>query len=1196
MLAVPQWVFGPFRLDPEHACLWRAGKAVALTPKALAVLHYLVTHPNRLVSKDELLDAVWPETAVSDAVVRVAIGALRKTLGDPAPTPRYIATVPRRGYRFLMPVEATTVGASPTELGLSATSRTPAVEPLEALATALPNGLASPPQPREALFPGALPLLQAERRPLTVLCCALVDSTRLAGHLDPEDYREIVRTYHQTCADVMQRFDGYLAQYRGDGVLVYFGYPVAHEDAAQRAVHAGLGLLEALEPLRMRLALPPEDRVAVRLGAHTGIVVVGDVGAGARQEPLALGETPELSARLQALAAPNTLVISAATYQLVAGYFTCEALGEQPLRGRAQSLRVYRVLESNGVQSRLDVAAAHGLTPLVGRAPEVGLLVERWARVKAGMGQIVVLTGEAGIGKSRLVQVLKEYIANEVHTCLECRGVPYYQHTAFSPVIEFIQHWLQWQPGVAPDAARRKLETLLTQAPLALAEAVPLLADLVALPLPAERYPALCLTPEQQRQRTFDVVLALVECLAAQQPVLLIVEDLHWVDPSTLELLTRLLDQVPTLRLYLVLTCRPTGQPSWGFRTHLMPLTLIPLTPSHAEAMVQGMLRGRPLPAGVLAQIVAQTDGIPLFVEEVTKMVVEAGRSTRGPSRDVATGPLPALAIPATLHEALLARLDRLGSAKGVAQLGATLGREFPYALLRAVAPLEETALQRDLAALVAAELLYQRGQPPQALYRFKHALIQEAAYESVLRRVRRQTHQRILQVLETHFPETVATTPALLAHHALRGEVWDQALVYCRQAGEQALARSAYHEAVGSFEQALRALPHLPATREAWAHAIDVRLALRTPLRALGDLQRLLAYLREAEALAETLADPRRRAQVALYLANHASFCGAHAQAIAAAQQAVALTPAHHDSVLHALAHLYLGCAYQMQSEYRRARDCLGQTLGVFDGAQRHEQLGQVFLPAVTCRVRLAWCYAELGRFAEGRALGDEGLRIAQAVAHPVSLMSASWPVGRLYLCQGDLHRALPLLEQAMRICQAEALSFFAPIGLDLGTAYVLGGRLDDGLRLLAQVQASALERGGLQVQARLSCALGEAQGVAGHLEEAHALAERALALARAHQERGTQAYALCLLGEIAARRTPLERVQAEMHYRQALTLAEDLGMRPLQAHCHRGFGMLYATMGQREQAHAALSTAMKMYQAMAMTFWQPETEAVLA
>src|SRR5262252_8242384 len=519
MSASPQWLFDRFRLDPDHACLWRDTEASALPPKIFAVLHYLVTHPDRLVTKDELLDAVWPETAVTDAVLRVAIGALRKVLGDTAQTPRFIATVPRRGYRFLALVEEHT-GVAPVPESVPAGSASPAVPQLTAPAAALPQDTpVVPPRQHVAPPPDILPPPEAERRRLTVLFCDLVGSTPLAGHLDPEDYREIVRAYHRTCVEVIHRFDGYIAQYLGDGVLVYFGYPVAHEDDAQRAVWTGLGVLDAMEPLNTRLALPPAERLAIRLEMHTDVVGVGGVGAGARQEPLALGETPHIAARLQSLATPNTLVISAETYQLIEGYFTCEALGAQRLHDLTQPLAVYRVLEASGVQSRLEVAAARGLTPLVGREPEVALLRERWTRVKAGMGQVVVLEGEAGIGKSRLVQVLKDHVASEAHTRIECRGLSYHQNTAWHPITELVQRWLQWQPGIALGETLQRLEAFLSHYPLARDEVVPLLAELLALPLPAEHYPPLALTPEQQRHKTLDALLALVGAMAERQPV-----------------------------------------------------------------------------------------------------------------------------------------------------------------------------------------------------------------------------------------------------------------------------------------------------------------------------------------------------------------------------------------------------------------------------------------------------------------------------------------------------------------------------------------------------------------------------------------------------------------------------------------------------------------------------------------------------
>ena len=513
-MASPQWLFGSFRLDPDNACLWHGAQAIALTPKAFDVLHYLVTHPDRLVSKDTLLDAVWPETAVSDAVVRIAIGELRRALGDTTQAPRFIATVSRRGYRFVAPV------VEHTEGGPDPASPVPQDAP------------AVHPQAHVALSPGALASPEAERRRLTVLFCDLVDSTALAGHLDPEDLREVVRAYHQTCAAVIQPYDGYIAQYLGDGLLVYFGYPRAHEDDAQRAVRAGLGILYAIGPLNSRLPLPPRDRLAVRMGIHTGLVVVGEVGAGARQEPLALGETPNLAARLQGLAASDTLVISAATWQLLGGFFACQALGPVRLRGRAQPLEVYQVLAETTARSRLEALGSTGLTPLVGREQEVGLLRERWAQVKDGLGQVVLLSGEAGIGKSRLVQVLQEYVATEAQAWLTpCQCSPYHQNTALYPMIDLLERVvLRFDREESPRQKLSKLEGHLVQYGLPLAETVPLFAALLSLPLTAD-YAPLPLSPEQQKQKTLHAFLTILLHIAAQQPVLFVMEDLHWVDP-----------------------------------------------------------------------------------------------------------------------------------------------------------------------------------------------------------------------------------------------------------------------------------------------------------------------------------------------------------------------------------------------------------------------------------------------------------------------------------------------------------------------------------------------------------------------------------------------------------------------------------------------------------------------------------------
>src|SRR5215831_2730795 len=628
------------------------------------------------------------------------------------------------------------------------------------------------PVPPEVLAPP-----EAERRQLTVLVCDLVGSTELAGQLDPEDLLAVLRAYQAACTEVIQRFGGRVAQYLGDGLLVYFGYPQAHDDDAQRAVRAGLGIIEAMDTLNGSLAQERGVRLALRVGIHTGLVVVGAMGGTGRQAQLALGDTPLMAARLQSLAPPDTVVLSETTARLVQGYFTWQPLGSHTLADGAQPLAVYQVLGTSGAHSRLDVAPSHALTPLVGREQEVHLLLERWTRVQEGMGQVVLISGEAGIGKSRLVQVIKAHLADTPHTCWECYGSPYYQHTAFYPLIELWERAMSVQRAESPAAKLAKLEDALAQYSLALDETVPLLAALLSLPLPPERYPPLTLTPQWQRQQTLETLRALILARATQHPVVLIMEDLHWVDPSTLEFLTLLVEQSPTTPLFMLLTCRPEIQPPWDVRTHLTPLLLHRLPAAQTSEMVTRITGGKPLPQEVTQQIVASTDGVPLFVEELTKMVVEAGMLQEQPEHYALHGPLPPLAIPATLHDSLMARLDRLAAVKVVVQLGAILGRTFAYELLQTVASLEETTLQHGLQQLVEAELLYQQGVPPQAMYRFKHALIQETAYQSLLKSTRQQYHQRIAQTLEAQFPETVEKQPEVLAHHYTEAGLRAQAI-----------------------------------------------------------------------------------------------------------------------------------------------------------------------------------------------------------------------------------------------------------------------------------------------------------------------------------------------------------------------------------------------------------------------------------
>jgi class 3 adenylate cyclase len=571
--------------------------------------------------------------------------------------------------------------------------------------------------------------------------CDLVDSTKLSSQLDPEEYREVVRAYQSACTEVITRFDGHIAQLLGDGLLVYFGYPQAHEDDAQRAVRAGLGMLAARGDLNSRLQQAQGLQLAIRVGIHTGLVVIGEMGGAQRQEQLALGEVPNIASRIQGLAEPNTIMVSMDTYRLIQGYFDCRALGAQAIRGVAEPVQVYCVLQESGARGRLDVAVTRGLTPLVGRESEVTLLLELWEQAKSRHGHVVLLSGEAGIGKSRLVHMLKEHIADESHTRWECRSSEYSQNTALFPVTELFQRLLQFETGDTPDEKVGKLEHVLSQYRLPLQESVSLFAPLLAVPLPENHYPPLNLSPQRQRQKTLETLVAILLDHAERHPVLFILEDLHWTDPTTLELLNLLIDQTPTASLLVLLTCRPHFQPAWHHRSYLTEMTLNHLSQAQVAQIVHSMTAGKTLPPEMLQQIMAKTDGVPLFVEELTKAMLESGPLTAIDGHYKLTGAFSTFAIPATLQDSLMARLDRLVMAKAVAQYAAVIGRHFAYAVLSTVSQLDEATLQRELGRLVDAEIVYRRGVPPQATYTFKHALIQDAAYASLLKSTRQLYH-----------------------------------------------------------------------------------------------------------------------------------------------------------------------------------------------------------------------------------------------------------------------------------------------------------------------------------------------------------------------------------------------------------------------------------------------------------------------
>jgi class 3 adenylate cyclase/predicted ATPase len=1038
-----------------------------------------------------------------------------------------------------------------------------------------------PPAPRDGQT--AVPLSEsqtpdAERRQLTVLFCDLVDSTVLATQLDPEELREMVRVYQETCAKVIVRFEGHIAQYLGDGLLVYFGYPFAHEDDAQRAVRAGLGMVEALGQLNTRLAQGRAAQLAVRLGIHTGLVVVGEVGGGTRQEQLALGETPNLAARLQGLAAPNSLVISAATLQLLGGFFACQALGTQLLKGFTQPMEVYQVLSESTARSRLDAAGSTGLTQLVGREQEVRLLLERWAQVKDGLGQVVLLSGEAGIGKSRLLQVLKEHVATEPQAWLtpsQCS--PYYRNTALYPLIDLLERvTLHFDREESPQQKRGKLEGFLVQYGLPLAEGVPLFAALLSISLGTD-YAPLNLSPQQQKQKTLQALLTILLRIAAQQPLLFIMEDLHWVDPTTLELLSLLVDQGPAARILVLLTFRPDFSPPWTGRSHLTQVTLPRLPRRQAVELVGRVAHGKALPPEVIEQLVAKTDGVPLFVEELTKMVLESGLLQEREERYELLGPLPPLAIPATLHDSLMARLDRLTTVKGLAQLGATLGREFSYELLRAVSPWDEETLRSGLHQLVEAEFLYQQGLPPQATYLFKHALIQDTAYQSLLRSTRQRHHQRIAQVLEEQFAEIAQTQPELLAHHYTEAGLRAQAIPYWQRAGERATKRSAYIEAIAHHTKGLELLAAMQATLERDQQELTFQLALGAALLATkGHAAPAVehAYAR-AHALCQQMGETPQLHRALQGLFTFYLGKAEYQMTGKLGTELLERASGEAQQYVRLVAHRMLGTTVFYRGEFAAARDHFQHGITFYDLPQHGGLASQYgWDVGVYCRVYAAWTGWLLGYADQAVEHSQDARRLAHTLAHPFSVAAALNHAALIHLCRREDEMAQVQANDAVTLCTEQNFAFYVAM------AHVLGGRAQAalgqgaaGIRQMRQGMRMWGETGAVILLPMFLGLLAEAYGMTGQPAEGLAVLTDARGTMERHGERWWEAELYRLQGELSLQQAVSTAPLPETCFQQALAIARRQQAKSWELRAAMSLSRLWQQQGKHAEARELLA-----------------------
>ena len=1018
-----------------------------------------------------------------------------------------------------------------------------------------------------------------ERRQLTVLFCDMVGSTELAARLDPEDWGEVAARYQRIAAEAVTRFGGHVAQYLGDGLLVYFGYPQAHDDDPERAVRGGLAILDAMQTLNDELTPGRGLRLAVRVGIHTGAVVVG---TGSNAGAAVFGETPNLAARLQAAAAPDTVVMSAATLRLVRGIFVTADLGLQTMKGFAEPVAVHRVLQPSGVRSRLDLGGVR-LTPLVGREPEVGFLLDRWTKARAHVGHSVLITGEPGVGKSRLVHTLRERLVDEPHTWLECRCSPYVQHSAFQPVIELVEQGLAFQADDTPADKIAKLERGLGLSGFSLPETVPLFAEFLSIPLTGA-YAAPQMSPESQRQRTLDALVAWALALGELQPVLVVFEDLHWCDPSSLELLGRLIDHGATARVMMLLTARPEFSAPWPARPEFSAVEIHRLPKQQTREMIAALHPERSLPDAVMDMIAERADGIPLYVEELALTVVESGLLIERAGGYELTRPISDLAIPPTLHDSLMARLDRLSAAKEVAQRAAALGREFPYALLLAVAELDEPTLRHGLERLVQAELLFQNGTPPEAIYTFKHALIQDAAYGSLLKRTRLRLHARIAQVLVESFPARAAAAPEVVARHYEAAGLADQAATYCQRAGERAAARSAHEEAIAHLRKGIDLLALLPESHERNLREARMQVALGSstmPVRGYAHSELQTAYER-ARVLCEATGDAVQLGYALLGLSIFHSNRGELEPGAVLAERVLQLAQQTGDEAHLILGHTQAAIPKLYQGKFAAALEHCERAIALYDPA-RHR--GIAFLSGTDQGVAAvgldAWSLWHLGYPERAAARGRQGIELARKLEHPFSLAYALFFDIGVHNWSRETEPLHAPVEEVIALGQVHGFPLWRGLGMTV-RGWVRAWDRGDASAIAEMLEGIALA-GSTGLQGGIPAVIGllaSAYQAVGQPTDALQTVDSAFALSAQTGQPYWDAELHRMKGELlfeevnspAATAATERRADAEVWLRRALEIARAQGGKSFELRAATSLAKLLRTCGQRAEARALL------------------------
>jgi class 3 adenylate cyclase/predicted ATPase len=1017
---------------------------------------------------------------------------------------------------------------------------------------------------------------RAERRQVTVMFSDLVGSTALSARMDPEDLREVIAAYQKCVAKTVVRFGGFIAKYMGDGVLVYFGYPQAHEDDAERAVRAGLELVRAVGDLTMHAPLQ------TRVGIATGLVVVGDlIGSGAAQEQAVVGETPNLAARLQGIAEPNTVVIAESTRRLLGNLFELRDLDAQTLKGISGPVRAWAALRPSLVEGRFEALHASGLTDLVGRDEELELLLRRWAKAKTGQGQVVLLSGEPGIGKSRLTAALLERLAGEPHTRLRYFCSPQHTDSPLYPIIGQMERAAGFAHDDTAQAKLDKLDTVLAQSFTPPQDAA-LLAEMLSLPNDG-RYPAPELTPEQRRQKTLEALTAQLEALSRQKPVLMIFEDAHWVDPTSLEAFGRLVDRIKTLGVLLIVTYRPEFEPPWVGRPHVTALILNRLGEGQIAAIIDSLTGNKPLPTSIRQDIIERTDGIPLFVEEMTKAVLEAENEGAG-QQTAASVPSPALSVPASLHASLMARLDRLGPAKEVAQIGSAIGREFSYALLASVVSKPETELGSALDRLIAAGLLFRQGAPPHATYLFKHALVQDAAYGTLLREPRRALHARIAEVLETRFAEIAENQPELLARHCTEAGLIEKAVGLWGKAGHRSLARSALIEAIEQLTRALAQIATLPARPAQRRDEIRLQVELITPTMHVKGyaapetkavVERANLLIKEAERVGEPVQDPLLLFSVlyGFWVANLLAFNRDAMRDYAAQVLSLAEKQGTPGPIM--AGHRLIGTSLQMAGDFVGSRLHLDRAMEYYDPAM-HRPLATRFGQDIGTAVLFyrSWAHWLLGNPAAALADAEHALKDAREIGQAATLMPTLCLTGFTYILCGDYAAAKECSDEAIPLAEEKGAALWKAWGLFIqGWVLALTGNALQALEIIARAISAWRSTGATVYLPLFLSPLARCYAQLGKFDDAWHHIGEAIATIKTTKETWCEAEIKRIAGEIALMSPDCPAAKGAAYFQSALEVAKAQQAKSWELRAAMSMARLWRSQGKPQQARELLA-----------------------